>query len=389
MTNRLSYPNYWAEGGTATDPDLDTEAPSFIEGRYENVGWKAEKPPEFWQNFLTQISDTKMLAMMVEGLMYYDESVAYQEGAIYKRDGVVYKIEGGVERECLSPSRDIYLGLIKALQDSYNNHLSADNPHKDTMKGLVGGGYEKPEFDGMLGDPKNPRTIEYHKLQVGPIHGETAENIGTLSAEKGGSFTGPVSIGNIMFTVAGDKYIHYNLNTGRLEVVNGTVAFGIDTGDSGWVVNTAGSWEMVTKGNYDRITAVVNSLFYLPPPVFSATFSWSLSEIGVGKWKISTVGGDPNYTKKGSLVIGQNSSIFQFTDIKFPATVFVEYEDGAEVIHTAMIDAADWNSVHPNTQDLYFMINTVMQVNPPAFAIRTYAVYPQLTAYQKTTLKVN
>ena len=77
MTKRLQYPTYWASGGTATDPDLDTTAPSYEANRYKQNGWHAEKPPEFWQNFLSQITDEKIIARMVDGFQLFDSIFTY------------------------------------------------------------------------------------------------------------------------------------------------------------------------------------------------------------------------------------------------------------------------------------------------------------------------
>ena len=93
MTNRLKYPTPWASGGTAKDPDLDTTHPSYIADRYATVGWKSEKPPEEWQNFLSQISDDKIIERIVKGIVEFDSTVTYTEGAVYAKSGKWYKIE--------------------------------------------------------------------------------------------------------------------------------------------------------------------------------------------------------------------------------------------------------------------------------------------------------
>lgn len=99
---------------------------------------------------------------------------------MYAKSGKWYKIENGVEREILSINLAKYNSLISTLNGLITSHLSTDNPHNDTIGGLVGGGYEKPAVDNAFGSPTDPRTIVYHKARVDvAAHGETPEQIGT------------------------------------------------------------------------------------------------------------------------------------------------------------------------------------------------------------------
>ena len=268
MTKRLQYPTYWASGGTATDPDLDTTAPSYEANRYKQHGWHAEKPPEFWQNFLSQITDEKIIARMVDGFQLFDSSVTYSEGAVYRKGDKFYKIESGVEQEILEVKLAVYQSLIDGMNKLLNDHLAADNPHQITVDKLVGGGYIKTNVDKFFGDPNDPQTIVFHKARKGAgVHGETATSTGTLPAATGGTFTGDVIfLDDAIIQVTPSKSIHMNKATALFEIVNGTYSIGVDANGNGYIVGTSGAALIISELNLDALTIKYNNSFVLPPP---------------------------------------------------------------------------------------------------------------------------
>lgn len=384
MTRRLLYPAYWASGGTATDPDLDTTAPSFIANRYAKIGWESEKPPEAWQNFLTQISDEKVIGMMIDGLLQKDASVNYKEGALYRSANKFYRIEGGVEKEVLDPKRAIYESLVASMNKLYDDHLAADNPHQDTVDTLVDKSYIKTDVDTMFGSTTDPKTIVYHKAQMGAgVHGETATSIGSLPAATGGTFTGDVIfLDEAIIQVTPSKYIHYNKSTALFELVNGTMATGVDANGNGYIVGTGGSSLMLSEANLDQLTIKYNASFALPIPILSASWVSDLSDAsGIGVWTIDTpaapVFGD-------GLQVDNNAAILTFNSITFPVTVQVLVTEADGTRKSYVADFSTWTNVS-NTNNLQTMVAVAMKGTNPKY-FRQYLIYQQLTERQKTML---
>jgi hypothetical protein len=384
MTRRLLYPTYWASGGTATDPDLDTTAPSFIADRYAKIGWESEKPPEAWQNFLTQISDEKVISMMIDGLLQKDASVTYQEGALYRSADKFYRIEGGVEKEVLDPKREVYEGLVASMKKLYDDHLAADNPHQDTVDTLVDKSYIKTDVDTMFGSPTDPKTIVYHKAQMGAgVHGETATSIGSLPAATGGTFTGDVTFLNeAIIQVTPSKYIHYNKATALFELVNGTMATGVDANGNGYIVGTGGASLMLSEANIDQLTIEYNPSFALPVPLLKASWRSDLSDANsVGMWTVDT----PNAPVfNGGLQVDNNAAILTFDSFNIPVTVQVLVKEADGTNKSYVADFTTWTNVS-NTNNLQTMVAVAMKGTNPKY-FREYIVYPQLTARQKTML---
>ena len=385
MTKRLQHPTYWASGGTATDPDLDTTAPSYEADRYEQHGWHAEKPPEFWQNFLSQITDEKIIARMVDGFQLFDSSVTYSEGAVYRKGDKFYKIESGVEQEILEVKLAVYQSLIDGMNKLLNDHLAADNPHQITVDKLVDGGYIKTDVDKFFGDQNDPQTIVFHKSQRGAgVHGETAASTGTLPAAIGGTFTGDVIfLDDAIIQVTPSKSIHMNKATALFEIVNGTYSIGVDANGNGYIVGTSGAALIISELNLDALTIKYNNSFVLPPPFVRVNMRSDLSDgNGIGVWTLDTPA-DPVFAD--GLQVDNNAAILTFesiTGIRVTVHLLVTQADGTK--QSIVRDFADWNS-GPRTGNLQTMVGVSFGGTNPKY-FREYTVYPALTARQKTML---
>ena len=385
MTKRLQYPNVWSENGTATDPDLDTTHPSYEAYRYTKKGWHAEKLPEFWQNFLSQITDEKIIARMVDGFQLFDSSVTYLEGAVYRKGDKFYKIESGTEREILEVKLAVYQSLIDGMNKLLSDHLAADNPHQITVDKLVGGGYIKTDVDKFFGDPNDPQTIVFHKAQKGAgVHGETATSTGTLPAATGGTFTGDVIfLDGAIIQVTPSKSVHMNKATALFEIVNGTYSIGVDANGDGYIVSTSGTALIISELNLDTLTMKYNNSYALPPPFVRANMRSDLSDgSGIGVWTLDTPA-DPVFAD--GLQVDNNAAVLTFEGIyRIPVTVhlLVTLADGTK--QSIVKDFADWNS-GARTGNLQTMVGVSFgRTNPKYF--REYTVYPTLTARQKTML---
>lgn len=389
MTNRLQYPTYWASGGAATDPDLDTTAPSYEPDKYEKHGWHAEKPPEKWQNFLSQITDQKIIAKMVDGLPYYDASVTYQEGAIYRKDDKFYKVEGGVGKEVIEVNATLYNNLVNSLNTLWTTHRDADNPHQDTVDTLVGGGYTKTAVDDFFGSLTDPQTIVFHKAQMGAgVHGETAAATGALPAATGGEFTGDVIfVENAIASVTPSKYTHYNKATGLLELVNGTVALGIDAVGNAYITKTTGSSLVLT--DYNMINFIVQkyqNAFTLPPPMIAFYYENSLSSaLNAGSAWTTITTKAPTFID-GALKVDDNETSVFFNDIYTAITIYmlVRLRDGTKKGAFANYDS--WTQA-PNTISLKAMASQLLPADDIE-CVFEYIVYPQLSPYQTSTLAI-
>lgn len=379
MTTRLVYPNIWASGGTATDPDLDTTAPTFIADRYENHGWASEKPPEDWQNFLTQITDEKTVGVMLDGLPEFDTSVAYQEGALYRKSDKFYRIESGIEKEILAIGNSDYLALISAAKKLIDDHLATDNPHQDTVNTLVDKTYLKSFVDNAFGDPTNPSTIVYHKLQMGSgVHGETAVQIGALPAATGGSFTGDVIfLDQATIQVTPSKYIQYNQATAIFEIINGTYALGVDAIGNGYLIGTSGMAVMISEANLDFYTIKYNNSFALPIPIIKMNIESDISDAdSVGNWTLNTSTTPVHVVGKGFDT--SNYTTFSGVGSQYPSTLVVR-----GVTSTGNTVAVVDNSAAVGYAD----INELQTASGKTFThIKQIWLYPILSARQKTKL---
>lgn len=381
MTKRLLFPNIWAEGGTATDPDLDTTNPNFEADKYAKYGWKSQKPPEEWQNFLSQISDAKIVAMMFDGIPEKDASVTYPDGAVYKVSGTVNVVVGGVAKPIVEIKSAEFLAIVADLQKKITNHLAADNPHNDTVNTLVDKSYVKTDVDNFFGSATDPRTIVYHKARRGAaIHGETPAQVGTLP-NSGGTFTGPVVIEkNATVNISPSKLLHLNGSTGLFELASGTVSLGIDGAGNCWIVTTAGMFQVMTEANYNDFEISWNSKFALPVPFLKMDLSYSISDASsIGQWKVST-SGVPSFNSFGGINISSNILSFTGFDIQTPTTIYVVARNSAN---------KNIYSVFDKPSASYTTLSSLLSdagLTSTAVYIQQIICYPTLSAYQKSML---
>lgn len=381
MTNRLKYPTPWASGGTAKDPDLDTTHPSYIADRYATVGWKSEKLPEEWQNFLSQISDDKIIERIVKGIVEFDSTVTYTEGAVYAKSGKWYKIEGGVEKEILSINLAEYSSLISTLNGLITSHLSADNPHNDTIGGLVGGGYEKPAVDDAFGSPTDPKTIVYHKARVDiAAHGETPEQIGTLPVT-GGKFTG--QIGFLSKLLNGSGYLQFNRGTGRTELTVGTTTLSVDaTGNSFYLRASHPDSLIMTEANYPDMQIRAGFVFALPVPMASMHLVDDINDLeGIGKWTVETTSAPVFVAGRGLTITGNNTKVYDLINTTLPSTVVaITYAGTAKTV-----TVSDYGTGIAWANTSLADICTALGLTGVT-EFHSIVIYPMLSAYQKSML---
>lgn len=381
MTNRLKYPTPWASGGTAKDPDLDTTHPSYIADRYATVGWKSEKPPEEWQNFLSQISDDKIIERIVKGIVEFDSTVTYTEGAVYAKSGKWYKIEGGVEKEILSINLAEYSSLISTLNGLITSHLSADNPHNDTIGGLVGGGYEKPAVDDAFGSPTDPKTIVYHKARVDvAAHGETPEQIGTLPVT-GGKFTG--RIGFLSKLLNGSGYLQFNRGTGRTELTVGTTTLSVDaTGNSFYLRASHPDSLIMTEANYPYMQIRAGFMFALPVPMSSMHLVDDINDLeGIGKWTVETTSAPVFVVGHGLTITGNNTRVYDLISTTLPSTVVAITYTGTAKTVTVKDYGTGIAWTNTSLEDICAALGLTGVTE-----FHSIVIYPMLSAYQKSML---
>lgn len=379
MTKRLLYTNYWAEGGTATDPDTDTTHPSYVPNKY-SLGWISQKPPEEWQNFLSQITDEKVINMIIEGIPYADASVTYGEGAIFKNAGKIYVMDGGTAKEVMDIDGASYSSLVANLNSTLSAHLAADNPHQDTVNTLVDKTYIKTDVNSFFGSPTDPRTIVFHKLQMGAsVHGETPAQLGTLPVA-GGTFTGPVVMErDAIVNLSPSKLLHLNGSTALFELASGTVSLGIDGNGNCWLVNTAGSWLLMTESLYNSFQIRWGNRFALPLPYLEMNLQDGLSDgDSVGGWIIQ-VAATPMFHDKGGVKVDDN--VLSFTNFNVPTATTVQVI-GRKADGTRTISVLDFSTV---STDSSATLLTAMGMTDTIY-IERVVCYPTLTSYQKSML---
>lgn len=382
MTKRLQYPTYWASGGTATDPDLDTTAPSYEANKYEQHGWKSEKPPEQWQNFLSQITDEKVIARIIDGIQEKDASVTYQNGSVFRDSDKFYVMEGGVAKEILSVERAAYQSFITNMNNLLSNHLAADNPHQDTVNTLIGGGYEKGAVDAFFGSPTDPNTIVYHKLQMGAaVHETTAAQLNTLTAAAGGNFTGDVIfLNNALVQVTPSKYIHYNRATALLEIVNGTYSMGVDANGNGYIVGTGGMSVMLSEGNLNFLTIKINNSFALPCPYLSMNVELDIFDAdSIGIWTLDTVETPAVHVDGKGLDVSQDLTFQAVTAPSDHTIVIRGVVGGADTVLVK-------DYVGGNTWATLSDIMTEVSSGTTLEYLKQLTLFPTLSARQKTML---
>lgn len=386
MTNRVGDISLiWAEGGVATDPDLDTTHPIYQPNKYQK-GWIVEKEPHQWQNFLYQITDLKTQIAASEQIPEWDSTLTYSIHAVTRKADVIYvNVSGAVNTgkdpstdsswsEALSFTADAVSAATANLTEKFANHLGADNPHNDNIHAI--GGYEKEEIDDFLGSPTDPRTIVYHENLVGkPAHSETPEQVGTLPVG-GGTFDGDVAYdGGIMIGPGSFQKDGPDL---KMSNAGGSIIMEAD-GDSVYGEDATGvRSEITTVANFQKQQRAVNNLFALPQSIIEVDFrAGSLSCMGIGRHTID--GGDktPKMSDKG----WQIEPGFSITGLEFniPRTDLVEYYAG-DVFRRTLVESTVSLVGSLDLKDI------MARIAPDATHVQRIVVWPTLNKYQKSTL---
>lgn len=387
MTNRFRYPTDWASGGTAIDPDLDTTNPSYVPDKYETIGWGVQKPPEYWQNFLQQISDQKIMQLLASGVVEFDGSVLYVPNAITKVGDVFYintsntatnadPLSGSPWFPVLSIVGSEYNTFVVNLNSTIAGHLAADNPHKDTIEGI--GGYNKDTVFTAVDSDANPLNIKYHTKQEGRVHSETVAQVGTISTS-GGTFTGDITFASkIALNVGKTSYIWLNQGTGRVELVVGVYSLSVDSAGNSIFISPSGNNTIVTEANFESIQIKLNGQFALPAKLYSINLNGSLSDArSIGLWTISTVN-VPVFDKDIGLKYDNNAATLSNVTINVSATIHIIAGNTSGVA----IGTTEVGSGH-TINDISTL---VARIGSGLTNVSSIDIYPTLSTYQKSML---
>ena len=398
MTKRLAYPAAWAQNGQAVDPDLDTTHLSYEANRYATKGWHSEKPPEQWQNFLSQISDMKIISLLMDGIQQWDSGVTYQVGALSKVAGVSYirvsvvtpvkspELSGSGWDRLVDPTALGFNNLVQGLIDKLSAHNAASNPHADDIHNVIGGGYIKSEVDPKFASATDPKTIVYHMGQAGQaVHGETVAQIGALSAALGGTFSGPVIFEeDAIIQISPSMVVHLNQATALLEMANGTVSLGVAANGVGYVVTVDGMFVVMSEANYAQLNNVQNGQFALPIPIMSMNFFNSMNDVeSIGNWILDSVDA-PAFNSFGALSLA-NPVTFNKSQIVPNATWYLMGYSATGTAIFQIVDRPEGITITGGTTTMRSLINYVSPSNGIEF-IKALVVYPRLTGYQKSML---
>lgn len=387
MTNRFKYSTFWASGGTAIDPDLDTTNPSYIPDKYETVGWGVQKPPEYWQNFLQQISDQKIMQLLASGVAEFDDSVLYTPNAITKVGEVFYintsssatsadPASGAPWFPILSIVGTEYTTFVVNLNSIIAGHLAADNPHQDTIVGI--GGYNKETVFTAVDSDTNPLNIKYHLKQEGIVHSETVVQVGTLPTS-GGTFTGDVTFASKMALDAGaGTYAWLNQGTGRVDLVVGDYSLSIDSAGNSVFISPSGSSTILTEANFETIQIKLNGQFALPAKLYSINIKSDLNDArSIGLWTISTVNA-PVFDKDVGLKFDNNAATLSGVSINANATIHIIAGDSSGV--TAGTTEVNSGFTVGDVSAL------VARIGSGLTNVSNIDIYPTLSNYQKSML---
>lgn len=379
MTQRLKFNFPWAQDGEVADPDLDTTAPSFIANRYADLGWEVEKPPNEWQNFLSQISDLKIISLLFGGIAEFDSSVTYQVGAVSALNGVIRINTSTGWEEIMDLKQVDYLNDVSNLKSTYDNHMAATNPHQDTVDTITDKTYSKTTIDDAFGSSTDPRTIVHHKLQMGRVHQETPEQLGTLPTS-GGKFTGPVSLtGGMKFGT--NITIQMNPGNGRIEMRAGNRILSIDAlGNVLWSIVGGAEYPVMTELNYSEFQIRWGNRFALPQPYLDMNMKTSINDaMSTRGWTINTTGA-PVFNARGGIKVDDNTITFTGFDVSCPTSIVMYGRDAAGILITAksiMAPSAGYTSMATLLTNMGFT---------SAVWVERITCYPTLTAYQQTML---
>lgn len=383
--NRQSFPFPWANGGEVTDPDLDTEHPSFVSDRYQGLGWKSEKLPSEWQNFLSNLSDSKIIELISQGLFEHREDISYPENAVVSRNNALYqnisgKIQTGafVESAWSRPTahqKVDYENTVNSLNKKYQEHLNKVNAHNDNVDTIIGGTWKKEAVDNAISSDTNPRTIPFHVKQRGKVHHETPEQVGTLPAS-GGKFTGATGfLKGLAMSGGGNVLLDPGSNT--LVLNKGKYSIGIDAGGNAFWNEDGTVYLLLSEANYNAIEIRVNQMFVLPTPLLSINFATSFNDVmSVGDWRVE-VTGNPTF---GSVGFNKASAQTKFTNASVTSGIST----------TLCVYGVFDGNIKTVCKDLdNFSFTTLDEVANQVGAftqVGLIRIFPQLSKYQKTML---
>lgn len=396
MTNRLSLKPQWAQDGVRDDPDLDTTHPIFIANRYEGVGWKEEKPPEEWQNFLSNLTEAQLYYILTNGIPIWDVKTTYLKGAVVcsAAGGNIYiNVTNGTllgkDPATTPASWGIILGLtssgfdafVKEFKDSLTAHMTPPNPHNDTIE--KAGGVKQDYVDKGFGDVTDARTIGYHTARTGRVHSETPAQVGTLPTT-GGVFTGDVHfLDKIILNVATPGVVdadHTHATT-RLSLAN--YSLHVDATGKGWAALPDGSpWQLiVSEANFADIQSSLNVKFALPLPEFWFHLEHSMSDVlSIGKWTITSAA-EPVFEPGLGLRFDNNNlttSSFGYSQATNITALFVG--SVGNVPFSLVIDTGMGN--------IGGFSNFLNNLKTGSTNIKELRIYRRLSALQKTKLVV-
>lgn len=385
MTNRAKDLNLiWAENGEVTDPDLDVDHPIYQPGKYLK-GWKVEKEPHQWQNFLYQITDQKLEIQAEEQLFEWESDIEYAPMAATRSGDKIYINASGLVSKNVDPKDNpqFWFEVLGTTAQDINNarnflnkvlgdHLTADNPHNDNIHDI--GGYEKEEIDDFFGDDTDPRTISYHVKQKGRVHGETPKQVGTLPVS-GGTFTGDVQyLGGVSLGPNGNTIVDGTAI--KLGNSAGSIFLNKDGTATHALASDASRYEITTDDNFERHQRQINYLFALPVPRTEVDFRKAFSSMTIGNHYI-TSNVDPVMSEKG-WQIADGFTIYNL-DYTIARTDLVEYFVN-DVFRRVIVDSTVNISGGADLKAI------AKRIAPDATHIQRVVVYPALNKYQKATL---
>lgn len=382
MTNRLMFPETWASGGTnVADPDLDTTNPSYVANKYEGQGWISEKPPEEWQNFLSQLTDEKLVELIINMVYYQDASVTYKPKAVVKNgSNVLALVSGGTTKPILDTTADGYTNYVTMLDQQLIGHKNIPHAHNETVDSIIGGTYLKSYVDEVFGSPTSPRTIVYHKLKTGRAHGETPAQVGTLPVG-GGIFTGDVSFLSKMLFAGATKSLGFVASQGFVELRSGSNAIALDGAGNVYHSTSSGSYKILRESSWHEFETKNNPDFALPVELMSVYVETELSnQAGVGVWTLET-SNSPSFIAGRGLSLSGNTITITKQSYDLPVSIYVHGVDGLNSVVSVVKDYPNWQGTTQTVSNLLQSLGV-----PQMTHLKYLKVYPQLSDKQKTML---
>ena len=204
MTTRPRLDSLWASKDISqiADPDLDSNHPSGEGGVGKYIkGWISEREPHQWANYLYRRYDDVALEYAERGFSLYRAELKYSKGSIvWASNGKNYvalkdtsadptvSADWGLTLVSLGEAQvRQQMATMEALLASHR--LRKDNPHGVSLNQL--NVYSKLEIDAM-GIAFADALAGHTASQANP-HAITHTQLGTLTVQAGGAFTGKIS----------------------------------------------------------------------------------------------------------------------------------------------------------------------------------------------------